>query len=267
MLELYQFELSHYSEKVRLILDYKGLEYRKIEVTPGIGQFDVYRLSGQRQVPVLKDGDRIIADSTEIAKYLDREYPDSPLIPTDPYQRGLCLMMEEWADESIGIKSRNTLLKAASQNQDFRTAWLPTNTPDFVKNLIGSVPSDLVSFLGMSVGVGPDVLKSSIAELEQDLEALCLLLGDRPYLVADSPTLADFAVAGLSMYIKFPDSPALDIPEVLKGKGVPALADNPVYQTFFDWRDRLYDDYRRILNAVGSPSPSGSAPTPIDIED
>ena len=38
MLELYQFELSQYSEKVRLILDYKGLEYRKIEVTPGVGQ-------------------------------------------------------------------------------------------------------------------------------------------------------------------------------------------------------------------------------------
>ena len=38
MLELYQFELSPFSEKVRLILDYKGLEYKKIEVTPGIGQ-------------------------------------------------------------------------------------------------------------------------------------------------------------------------------------------------------------------------------------
>jgi len=28
MIELYQFELSQYSEKVRLILDYKGLAYR-----------------------------------------------------------------------------------------------------------------------------------------------------------------------------------------------------------------------------------------------
>ena len=38
MIELYQFELSHYCEKIRLILDYKGLEYRKVEVTPGVGQ-------------------------------------------------------------------------------------------------------------------------------------------------------------------------------------------------------------------------------------
>ena len=59
MLELYQFELSQYSEKVRLILDYKGLEYRKIEVTPGIGQVELFQKTGQRQVPVLKDGSKI----------------------------------------------------------------------------------------------------------------------------------------------------------------------------------------------------------------
>lgn len=61
MLELYQFELSQYSEKVRLILDYKGLTYRKIEVTPGIGQVELFRMTGQRQVPVLKDGNQIVS--------------------------------------------------------------------------------------------------------------------------------------------------------------------------------------------------------------
>ncbi|MBN3927022.1 glutathione S-transferase N-terminal domain-containing protein, partial [Nostoc sp. NMS4] len=98
MLELYQWELSQYSEKVRLILDFKGLDYRKIEVTPGIGQVELFRLTGQRQVPVLKDRNKYIADSTEIAKYLDLEYPDRPIIPQDPKQRGLTLLIEEWAD-------------------------------------------------------------------------------------------------------------------------------------------------------------------------
>ena len=114
MIDLYQFELSQYSEKVRLILDYKGLAYRKIEVTPGIGQVELFQMSGQRKAPVLKDGNQIIADSTEIAKYLDRQYPDRPLIPTDPKQRGLCLLIEEWADESIGVKSRKVLFGARS---------------------------------------------------------------------------------------------------------------------------------------------------------
>ena len=266
MLELYQFEMSHYSEKVRLILDYKGLAYRKIEVTPGIGQLDLYRMSGSRQVPVLKDGSEIVVDSTAIAKYLDRKYPERPIIPVNPQQRGLCLMMEEWADESIGLKSRKVLFGALSQNQGFRTSMLPKATPDFIKLLVGAVPGDLFNLLGVGVGFGPNEIKSAQEDLKQDLEALSLLLLEKPYLVADHPTLADFAVAALSMYIKFPDGPYLDLPENLKGKGVPGLADTVAYETFFNWRDRLYAEYRQVQKPTSTNNPTGSSPTPIEIE-
>ncbi len=263
MLELYQFELSQYSEKVRLILDYKGLAYRKIEVTPGIGQVDLFRLTGQKQVPVLKDGSRYITDSTAIAKYLDLEYPERPLIPRDSKQRGLCLMMEEWADESIGIKGRKALFSAISQDQNFRKSLLPTSTPDVFKTLVQGVPNDLLKVLGVGVGYSPDAVNSAITDLKQDLEALTLLLADSPYLVGDQPTLADFAVAGLSILLKFPNGPYLDLPASLRGKGVPQLADNPVYEPFFTWRDRLYAQFRKPLIPTTT---TGSAPTSIQIE-
>jgi glutathione S-transferase len=263
MLELYQWELSQYSEKVRLILDYKGLDYRKIEVTPGIGQVELFRLTGQKQVPVLKDGSRYIADSTEIAKYLELQYPERPLIPQDPKKRGLALLIEEWADESIGIKGRKALFSAISQDQNFRKSLLPTSTPDIFKNLVEGVPSDFLTILGFGVGYSPDVIKSAIADLKQDLEALTLLLADSPYLLGDEPSLADLAVAGLSILLKFPDGPYLDLPASLRGKGVPSLADNPDYELFFTWRDRLYAQFRKPLISVPT---SGSAPTSIQIE-
>ncbi|MFH7030119.1 MAG: glutathione S-transferase N-terminal domain-containing protein [Heteroscytonema crispum UTEX LB 1556] len=263
MLELYQFELSQYSEKVRLILDYKGLDYRKIEVTPGIGQVDLFRITGQRQVPVLKDGNKYVVDSTEIAKYLDLEYPERPLIPQNPKQRGLCLMMEEWADESIGIKGRKALFAAISQDQNFRKSLLPTTTPDVLKTLVEGVPSDVLKVLGFGVGYSPDVVQSAIKDLRQDLEALTLLLADSPYLVGDEPCLADFAVAGLSILLKFPEGAYLNLPETLRGKGVPGLADNPVYEPFFAWRDRLYAQFRKPLT---TSTTVGSAPTSIQIE-
>lgn len=263
MLELYQFELSQYSEKVRLILDYKGLPYRKIEVIPGIGQVELFQLTGQRKVPVLKDNNQIVADSTEIAKYLDRKYPEHPLIPTDPKQRGLCLLIEEWADESIGIKSRKVLFNALSQDQNLRKSLLPNTTPDIVRSLVEVVPTDLLKVLGFGVGYGPDAVNSATADLKQDLEALCLLLSDSPYLVGDQPTLADLAVAGLSMLIKFPDGPYLNLPATLRGKGVPGLADSVVYEPFFTWRDRLYADYRKPLTVSSS---TATAPTSIEID-
>ena len=265
MLELYQFELSQYSEKIRLILDYKGLDYRKVEVTPGVGQIELVRMSGQREVPVLKDGETVIADSTAIAFYLDRKYPERPIIPTDPKERGFCLLIEEWADVSIGEKGRTAFIGAANQNPNFRTSIFasltPQNTPDFLKSLVGSVPSEVLEVLGTGVGFGKESVKKAQTSLKQDLEALSLILQDQAYLVSDVPTLADFAVAGLSMIIKFPEGPYLALPEQLRGKGVPGLADNSFYNNFFNWRDRLYAEFRKPLASLPT-----STPTSIDIE-
>ena len=149
MLELYQFELSQYSEKVRLILDYKGLEYRKIEVTPGVGQIELMQKSGHRQVPVLKDGNTYIADSTEIALYLERKYPERPLIPQNPVEKGQCLLIEEWADSSLGLKGRKAFIGALNQYQNFRTSILPKEVPDLVKNIVSAIPGELLDVLGL----------------------------------------------------------------------------------------------------------------------
>jgi glutathione S-transferase len=264
MLELYQWELSQYSEKVRLILDYKGLEYRKIEVTPGIGQLELFRLTGQQQVPVLKDGSRYVVDSTEIAKYLDSEYPDRPLIPQDPKKRALTLLIEDWADHSIGIEGRKAIFAALAQDPNFRKSWLPDSTPDLFKNVVQGVPSDLFTVLGFGVGFSPDAVSSAIASLKQDVEIIIQLLADQPYLTGDEPTLADLTVASLSILLKFPEGPYLDLPESLRGQGLPIFAENPDYERFFTWRDRLYAQFRKPLS--GNTPPTGAAPAVIPIE-
>ncbi|MDX2099971.1 MAG: glutathione S-transferase family protein [Leptolyngbyaceae cyanobacterium bins.59] len=263
MLELYQFELSEYCEKVRFILDYKGLEYRKIEVTPGLGQLEVFRLSGQRQVPVLKDGGRVVADSTAIVRYLEEQYPDRPILPTDAKQKALTLILEEWADEAIGINARKALVSAVSDSQSFRTSLLPSSTPPFLKNLVGAVPGEVLNALATGMGATGEVVKNAKDALKQDLDSLVVLLADSPYLTGSQPTLADFAVAAMTLYIKFPDGPYLDIPGDLRGKGVPGLAENPAYASFFTWRDRLYQSFRKPL---GDQAISDTAPTRIQID-
>lgn len=263
MLELYQFELSHYCEKVRFILDYKGLPYRKVEVTPGIGQLDVFRMSGQRQVPVLKDGSEVIADSTAIAEYLERQYPDRPIIPTEPRLRGLCLLIEQWADESIGLNARKCMLGEMGKNSDFRQSFLPPDMPDLVKTALGVVPNELFGVLEMGAGLTPDALKQAQDAMKRDLVSLCFILDQQPYLVTDQPTLADFAVAALTMYIKFPGGGYLDLPDALKNKGVQGMADIGTFEPFFNWRDNLYMNFRKSSVA---DMPSGSGPTSINIE-
>jgi glutathione S-transferase len=265
MLELYQFELSHYCEKIRFILDYKQLPYRKVEVTPGLGQIDVFRMSGQRQVPVLKDGNDIIADSTAIAQYLDEKYPDRPIYPSDPMQRAQCLILEEWADESIAINGRKVMLSAFGQNPLFRSSLLPSSVPGILKSIVESVPREAFDVLSLGAGLTPDVVKSARKAMEHNLEALTLILKERPYLIGDRPTLADFAVAGLSLYLKIPTGNYLDVPGAIKGQGVPGLAENPAYEVFWQWRDRLYADYRKASTPTSGNADPGK-PTSIQID-
>ena len=55
MITLYQFRHSAFCLKTRMALHAKKLQYRVEEVTPGIGQFEIFKLSGQKQVPVIVD--------------------------------------------------------------------------------------------------------------------------------------------------------------------------------------------------------------------
>ncbi|MGG6237436.1 glutathione S-transferase family protein [Nodosilinea sp. AN01ver1] len=265
MLELYQFEASCFAEKIRLILDYKQVPYRKVEVTPGVGQVEVFQMSGQRQVPVLKDGELVIPDSTAIALHLEKAYPDRPLIPTDPKQKGLCLALESWADEAIVPKARIVMVGAFKQHPNFRTALLPSFTPGPLRDLVGALPGDILNLVGTGVGFGPGDIKVATAGLRQDLEALVLMLQNSPYLLGDQPSLADFAVAAATMYLKFPSAQYVDLPNGISGRGVPGLVDVPEFQAFFEWRDRLYSEFRAARTNVPPASP-GSGPTPISID-
>ena len=63
------------------------------------------------------------------------------------------------------------------------------------------------------------------------------------------------------MYVKFPAQRYVDLPSGLCDKGVPGLADAPDYERFWEWRDRLYADYRQVR----SEPPSGNSGGPVKI--
>ena len=129
MLELHQFRHSAFCLKVRMVLQAKGLSFRTVEVPPGVGQVAVFRLSGQRQVPVLVDGDQVIADSSAIALHLDQREPDPALIPTDPRQAAQVHLLEDWADTTLAMAGRSSLVQAAALDPSFGLLCCPTICP------------------------------------------------------------------------------------------------------------------------------------------
>ena len=69
---------------MHLLLAAKGLSYSVKDVTPGVGQIELFQLTGQRQVPVLRDGEQLIADSSAIAMHLESKHPDPALLVMPP---------------------------------------------------------------------------------------------------------------------------------------------------------------------------------------
>lgn len=70
--------LSPYCRKVRMALDYKGLNYVVVQVDR---LTDLPVPSPRAEVPVLEDGGVVVCNSPDILAYIDRLHPDPPLYP------------------------------------------------------------------------------------------------------------------------------------------------------------------------------------------
>jgi glutathione S-transferase len=97
--KLYVIPGSHPSRGAMLMLERKGIPYKRVDLMPVIskGALRAMRFPGNT-VPALKlDGTRV-QGSQEIARELDRIQPDPPLLPSDPDQRAKVEEAEAWGD-------------------------------------------------------------------------------------------------------------------------------------------------------------------------
>jgi glutathione S-transferase len=92
---LYCFPYSTNVERVLLALAHKGVEFESVEIDPA-DRSPVRAISGQDLVPVLVDGDAVIADSTRILHHLEQRFPEPPLFPADPATRAAVEVFVDW---------------------------------------------------------------------------------------------------------------------------------------------------------------------------
>jgi glutathione S-transferase len=74
---LWHIPLSHYSEKVRWALDYKGIAHRRRVLGPDY-LILVWLTTCQGKLPVLWLSGHSIADATRIIAALEKHYPEPP---------------------------------------------------------------------------------------------------------------------------------------------------------------------------------------------
>lgn len=104
MLELYHNPFSTCSQKVRLVLAEKGIDFvsREIDLFAGEQHAPEYvKLNPNHVVPTLVHDGAVLIESTLINEYLDEAFPDHPMRPADPRGRHAVRLWTKLLDEKV----------------------------------------------------------------------------------------------------------------------------------------------------------------------
>ena len=137
MIKLYHNGVSTCSQKVRLVLAHKGLEFEStiIDLIAG-GQHDAdyVKLNPNHVVPTIVDGDATLIESTLINEYLNETYATPPMLPASPVGRHAARLWTKHIDEYVhpstgvvtfAIGPRSALLKQPLEVREANIAAIP----------------------------------------------------------------------------------------------------------------------------------------------
>jgi glutathione S-transferase len=140
MYKLYVIPGSHACRSAMLMLEHKGVPYRRVEFVtllhPVQGRLHGFDAGGQTRsaggkrslglrmgdrlgtVPALNaDGERI-STNHRIARFLDERHPEPPLLPDDPERRAAVEEAERWANETLQMAARRIPAAAAIRDPE-----------------------------------------------------------------------------------------------------------------------------------------------------
>jgi glutathione S-transferase len=221
---LYHIEISHYNEKARWALDYKGVPHRRKAPPPMMHMAWAAWLTRGRQktFPVLVlDGERI-GDSTRIIEALERRFPEPPLYPQAPGDRQRALELEDFFDEQLGPHIRRVVFHSVTRDSTaFAEAAAPKAGRAVQAGFRLSAPLT-APLLRLRYGIDDASAETGRAKVLAAVERVEAELGPGGYLVGGRFSVADLTAASLLYPLALPDEflyrPAHDLPET----GVPA---------------------------------------------
>lgn len=175
---LHHYEISPFSEKIRLILGLKGIEWRSVIVPSTLPKPEYTALTGgYRRVPVLQIGADVYCDTHLIADEIERRWPKPSLYPSS---RGLHLAVASWAESRL-------FWPAARYATGLNADALP---PEF--------HADRAAMRGRpppSVQQIRQAAERALVQLRPQIDWIGDALGDgRAFLLGQRIGLADFAV-------------------------------------------------------------------------
>lgn len=194
MIELYHFGFSTCSQKVRLVLVEKEIDFisREVDILSGAQhEPDYVRLNPKHVVPTLVHDGAVLVESTLINEYLDDAFPENPLRPASPIQRHCMRLWTKLLDEHVhaataavtfAIGPRVMILQKPAEEREAEIEAIPDPEARAARRSV------------IENGVKAPVFAGALAEMIDLLDRMEAALASSPWLCGETFGLADAAV-------------------------------------------------------------------------
>jgi glutathione S-transferase len=163
VIKLYGSSLSPYVRKVVLVLEHKRIPYEQDPLSPVVNPSEEFlRISPLRKIPVLRDGDFVLPDSSVICRYLEDAHPEPALYPHEIRARAFACWLEEFSDTKLAIS-----LAAIAGERLFKPRVMkqPTDDANVARVLLEELPEPLAYLESVAPSDGYFCGALSIADL------------------------------------------------------------------------------------------------------
>ena len=193
--KLYTIPGSHPAIAVAMMLDQKGIPYKRVDLLPVVSKA-VVRLNGfpAVTVPALKIDGRKLQGSREIARELDRIEPDPPLLPDDPALREAVLEAERIGDEELQHPLRQIIWWLLKRNGKAMASYLEGSHTGVPIGVAVKTAAPLVMASAHFNEASDENVKAAIAALPGILDRLDAYIAEG-VMGNEEPNAADFQVA------------------------------------------------------------------------
>ena len=239
---LHHYAGSPFSEKVRLILGYKGLSWQSVNVPVIMPKPDVVALTGgYRRTPFLQVGADVYCDTALMCQVIEARQPSPSLYPAEA--GGAAHILAHWADTDL-----------------FWVAIPYTMQPAGAAAVFAGAPPEMLQAFAadraaMTVGMKRASTRDATAALQSYLGWLEQQLSSQPFLCGGLPSIADFSAAQSIWYIR---------------RAPPVAGILEPFKAVSAWYERIaafgHGQSEKLASAAALELARNSAPLPTEVQ-
>lgn len=192
---LYGFAISNPTHTARLMLAFKGTEYKRVELLPGLHPLMLWALGFRRgTAPAMRIDGRRIEGSLEIAQELERLVPEPSLYPADPARRRAVEEAERWGEAELqGIPRR--IFRWVFANDNAARARLAADVGIPLPTVVAALNWPIAQAMTRRAGADEPRTRATLEGLRATLDHVDGLIADGAIGDPDAPNAADFQIA------------------------------------------------------------------------